>query len=131
MISIQTADAVLADLQKITLETSRAYQESTLNDEEVLSAFGISPEDLADADLPSKSQKTALLGGKIREFNSVAGNFQHSVSRKSTSIEDQLAIQKEALERRQQLVKEGYEDAAMNGSIEAHLELISIFSKYL
>lgn len=131
MIDPKTVEAILADLQEITEETSRAYRQATLNDEEVLSAFGLSPEDLADADLPSKSQQTAMLGGTIRELNSVSSEFRRSVSKRGASIEDYLTTQKEALERRQQLVNEGYKDAAMMGTMAAHLQLIAIFSKYV
>lgn len=131
MIDTKTAATVLADLQKVVAATSEAYRESTLNDEEMLSLFELSPEELAEADLPSKSRKTASLGGKIRELNTVTENFKRSVSRKSTVIEDQLDAQKVVLERRQQLVKAGHKDAAMLGTMEAHVELIAIFSKYV
>lgn len=128
MITPEAVEAIVADFKQVLQETSSAYSESVLNDEDMLSNFGLSPEELEDAQLPSKSTKTLTVFGKLKELQYIFENFKSDTRWREVSVETHLAKQKEDLEKREALEKH-YFDPVGSGRIEAHKIAIEIFSK--
>lgn len=130
MITSEAVEAIVADFTQAIQEASVSYSESILNDEDMLSNFGLSPDELEDAQLPSKSTKTLTVFGKLKELQYIFENFKSDTRWREVSVDSHLSKQKEDLAKREDLEKH-YWDASGKGRIEAHQTAIEIFSKQL
>lgn len=101
------------------------YDASVWQDGEMLEKFGITPDELEEADLPSRSKNTSRLKSKVETIQYLGKKFSSDAKDGDVFIEEEIATQEEHAQRQRAL------GSHFPGVIEAHEVAQEIFKRYL
>jgi hypothetical protein len=125
LVTPKMAKHITFDFAWALTTTKEEYEASVWNDGTMLEKFGITPADLEEVDLPSRSKNTSRLKFKLDTIQYRGKKFSSDVAAGDVFLEDEIAVQTEYAERQRNL------GSHFPGIIEGHEAVQEILRKYL